>query len=49
MGDEKLPMPLSHAAKQDRLRMVGLTDYFQNSGSWNDFCSPVGTDDFECH
>jgi tetratricopeptide (TPR) repeat protein len=31
------------------LRDIGLVDYFRASGRWNDFCKPVGADDFECH
>jgi hypothetical protein len=31
------------------LRNIGLVDYFRASGKWNDFCKPVGADDFECH
>lgn len=26
---------------------IGLVDYFREFG-WNDFCKPVGTNDFEC-
>jgi TolB-like protein len=28
---------------------LGFADYFRSSGKWNDFCRPVGQDDFECH
>jgi thioredoxin-like negative regulator of GroEL len=31
------------------LRDVGLIDFFRASGKWNDFCRPVGEDDFQCH
>jgi TolB-like protein len=31
------------------LRDVGLIDFFRASGKWNDFCQPVGKDDFQCH
>jgi hypothetical protein len=31
------------------LRDVGLIDFFRATGKWNDFCQPVGKDDFECH
>ena len=30
------------------VRDLGFVDYFRASGKWNDFCRPVGTDDFEC-
>jgi TolB-like protein len=30
------------------LRDMGLVDYFRASGKWNEFCKPVGKDDFEC-
>jgi TolB-like protein len=31
------------------LRDVGLIDFFRATGKWNDFCQPVGKDDFQCH
>ena len=31
------------------VRDLGFIDYFRSTGKWNDFCAPVGTDDFECH
>ena len=31
------------------LRDTGLIDFFRSSGKWNDFCEPVGKDDFQCH
>jgi hypothetical protein len=31
------------------LRDTGLVDFFVASGHWNDFCAPVGKDDFQCH
>ena len=33
---------------KDLVRKIGLVDYWRNSGNWNDFCHPVGDDDFEC-
>ena len=30
------------------LREYGLVAMFQTSGKWNDYCQPVGADDFEC-
>ncbi len=30
------------------LRDIRLVEYFQASGKWNDFCKPMGNDDFEC-
>lgn len=34
---------------KDIVRDLGLVDYWRTTGSWGDFCKPVGTDDFECH
>jgi TolB-like protein len=34
---------------KDVLHELGLVDYFRKSGTWGDFCKPVGKDDFECH
>jgi TolB-like protein len=34
---------------KELVRRVGLADYFRTNGTWNDFCKPVGVDDFECH
>ena len=34
---------------KELVREAGLAEYFLSSGTWNDFCKPVGTDDFECH
>ena len=31
------------------VRDTGLADYFHASGRWNDFCGPLGEQDFECH
>jgi TolB-like protein len=31
------------------LRDVGLIDFFRATGKWNDFCQPVGKDDFRCN
>ncbi len=31
------------------LRDTGLIGFFRTSGQWNDFCEPVGKDDFRCH
>jgi TolB-like protein len=31
------------------VRDLGFADYFRSTGKWNDFCHPVGKDDFECH
>ena len=28
---------------------LGFADYFRSDGKWNDFCGPVGKDDFGCH
>jgi tetratricopeptide (TPR) repeat protein len=28
---------------------LGFADYFRSSGQWNDFCQPLGKDDFQCH
>jgi hypothetical protein len=30
------------------VRDLGLVDYWRASGSWADFCRPIGADDFEC-
>jgi TolB-like protein/tetratricopeptide (TPR) repeat protein len=30
------------------VRDAGLVDYWRKSGQWNEFCKPVGADDFEC-
>jgi tetratricopeptide (TPR) repeat protein len=32
---------------KDLVRQVGLEEYFREYG-WNDFCRPVGAEDFEC-
>ena len=39
-----------HADKRFKqlVRDLGFADYFRSTGKWNDFCRPVGTDDFEC-
>jgi TolB-like protein/tetratricopeptide (TPR) repeat protein len=34
---------------KDLLRDLGLADYFRKSGTWGNFCKPLGKDDFECH
>ena len=34
---------------RDLVREVGLVQFFRATGTWNDFCSPVSADDFECH
>jgi TolB-like protein len=39
----------SDARFKDIVRDLGLVDYWRTTGSWGDFCKPVGTDDFECH
>jgi TolB-like protein len=31
------------------VRESGLADFFRASGKWNDYCRPVGADDFECN
>jgi TolB-like protein/predicted Ser/Thr protein kinase len=31
------------------MREGGLADFWRESGTWPDFCKPVGRDDFECH
>jgi TolB-like protein/tetratricopeptide (TPR) repeat protein len=31
------------------IRELKLDQYWRQSGSWGDFCKPVGEDDFECH
>jgi TolB-like protein len=33
---------------KDLVRDIGLVDYWRATGSWGDFCRPVGDDDFEC-
>ncbi len=33
---------------KDLVRDAGLVDYWRKSGQWNDFCHPVGDNDFEC-
>ena len=30
------------------VRERGLVDYWRKSGTWGDFCKPLGADDFEC-
>lgn len=30
------------------VRELGFADYFRSSGRWNDFCQPLGKDDFQC-
>ena len=30
------------------VRDLGFAEYFRSSGKWNDFCHPLGKDDFEC-
>jgi DNA-binding winged helix-turn-helix (wHTH) protein len=30
------------------VRDLGLVDYWRASGNWNDFCRPLGKDDFDC-
>ena len=32
---------------KDLVRQVGLEEYFREYG-WNDFCRPLGAEDFEC-
>jgi TolB-like protein len=39
----------SDARFKDLLRDLGLVDYYRKSGTWGDFCKPLGKDDFECH
>jgi tetratricopeptide (TPR) repeat protein len=34
---------------KELMRKGGLPDFWRQSGKWPDSCSPVGTDDFECH
>jgi hypothetical protein len=31
------------------LRDLGVMDYWRETGSWGDYCRPVGGDNFECH
>jgi hypothetical protein len=31
------------------LRDLGVVDYWRETGSWGDYCRPVGGDNFECH
>ena len=33
---------------KDLVRKLGLAGYWRKSGTWGDFCRPVGEDDFEC-
>jgi hypothetical protein len=33
---------------KDLVRDLGLVDYWRASGNWNDFCRPLGKDDFDC-
>ena len=33
---------------KDLARKLGLVDYWRKSGTWGDFCRPVGDEDFEC-
>jgi TolB-like protein/Tfp pilus assembly protein PilF len=35
-------------AFKDLMRDLGFVDYWRSTGKWNDFCHPVGADDFEC-
>jgi TolB-like protein len=30
------------------VRDAGFVDYWRKTGQWNEFCKPVGADDFEC-
>jgi hypothetical protein len=32
----------------DVMREIGFADLWQKTGRWNDYCRPVGRDDFEC-
>jgi polyphosphate kinase 2 (PPK2 family) len=46
-------LPLTaHARETEEFKNIvrdfGLVDYWREFG-WNDYCSPVGEDDFECH
>ena len=34
---------------RDILRESGLVEYYRTTGTWGDFCNPLGTVDFECH
>jgi Tfp pilus assembly protein PilF len=33
---------------KDLVQTLGLVDYWRTTGNWNDFCRPLGEDDFEC-
>ena len=33
---------------KDLLADIGIAGFWRESGSWNDFCRPLGLDDFEC-
>ena len=33
---------------KDFVRDIGMEDYWRTTGKWNDFCHPIGDDDFEC-
>jgi tetratricopeptide (TPR) repeat protein len=37
-----------HAGFKALLREHGVVDYWRTSGNWGEFCTPSGTDDFEC-
>jgi len=34
---------------KDLLRDLGVADCYRKSGTWGNFCKPLGKDDFECH
>ena len=34
---------------KDLVTKLGLVDYWRATGTWNEFCHPVGEDDFECN
>lgn len=42
----------SKARREPRYKQLvvdlGFVDYFRATGVWNDFCRPVGSDNFEC-
>jgi hypothetical protein len=33
---------------KDLLADIGVVAFWRESGVWNDFCRPLGLDDFEC-
>ena len=34
---------------KDLVTQLGFVDYWRSTNNWNEFCHPLGEDDFECH